>query len=60
MFLVDGFDLIEERVDGVVEFGVDVEGEAGFGDCCGDATPLVELIGWGVDFSANMGSCRDW
>src|SRR5665213_898115 len=45
MFLVDRFDLVEECINGVVQLGMHVEGQAGLGNLRSYATPLLELIG---------------
>ena len=44
IFLVDGFDLIEERVDRIFEFRVNVQRQPRLRDFGRDATPLDELI----------------
>ncbi len=48
MFLVDRFDLIEERIYRVVQLRVHVERQAGPGDFHRHTAPLDELIGFGV------------
>lgn len=45
MFFIDGFDLIEKRVDSVVQFGVYMQRQARGCDGRGDALPLSKLIG---------------
>ena len=44
MFLVDGLDLVEERINRVVQLRVHVQRQAGLGDLHGHAPPLIELI----------------
>ena len=44
MLLVDRFDLIEERINGVVQLRMHVQRQAGFGNLHGHAAPLIELI----------------
>ena len=42
--LIDGLDLVEERIDGIVQFRMHVQGQAGLGDLHSHAAPLLELI----------------
>ena len=45
MFLIDRLNLVEERINGVVQLGMHVQGQAGLGNLHGHAAPLLELIG---------------
>ncbi len=48
VFLIDCFDLVEKRIDGIVQFRVNVQRQTGRSDAHGHAPPLRELIGRGI------------
>ena len=48
MFLVDRFDLVEERIDRVVQLRMHVQRQAGLGDLHRHPPPLLQLIGPGI------------
>ncbi len=50
MFLVDRLDLVEERINGVVQLRMHVQRQAGLGNLHGHAAPLLELIGRRIGF----------
>ena len=56
--LVDDLDLIEERVNGAGQVGVDVQLQPGLCHAAGDPPPLEQIAGDGAERGTNIGSWR--